>query len=163
MRGRERAGEREEKQTLSRWKCRGDLAAVFLKWLRHTTVTTLTAILFLFHLRNKDFLQATWGLCHLPTYQARPAFYKLRAHTAWLQRPVRGIFVPSPGPPPCVLQGSQGGGDNSPPWKMEPELWPDQHWEMLIGNTCPGSQPQAGGFTNLSQMYYFGDKNEGAL
>lgn len=31
------------------------------------------------------------------------------------------------------------------------------------GDGLPGSRPQAGGFTNLSQMYYFGDKNEGAL
>lgn len=46
---------------------------------------------------------------------------------------------------------------------MEPELWLDQHQGVLVGLAAQDLSPRLGGFTNLSQMFYFGDKNEGAL
>ena len=138
-----------------------NLAAIFLKWLRHTTVTTLAAIWFLFHLRNKDFLQATWGLCQ-PTHKAGPEFISW-GPTEPGCRDLSGNLCPPPVPTVCSLgqlrvarqQSTFGNGARATAWPTPRNA----HGKYLPSISVPG----LAGSTNLSQMFYFGDKNEGAL
>lgn len=98
------------------------MAVIFLKWLRHNTVTTPAAILFLFHLRNKDFLQATWVLHHPYTH---------------------------PPPKQDVSVSAEGGGSQHPPReRAQAVAWPAPG--AGGGNTCSESQSAPGRFLQIS-------------
>lgn len=135
-----------------------NLAAIFLKWLRHTTVTTLAAIWFLFHLRNKDFLQATWGLCQPTHPQSRTWIYQLRAHRAWLQGPVRES-LPAPSPHRVFFGAAKGGEATVHLWKWS------QSYSLTNTKECSWEipaqylSPQAGWFyKSLSNVLFWWQK-----